>query len=359
MAGEAGRRALVIIPLTGRECSQVLNQAAQVGQFVASGGICDLVEWRLDLLGAATEELLAQITAGVPQVIATAGVPVLATYRTRAEGGEGDPHGWEAYNRAAIEGGAQLVDVELTHADLPLALEIACGADTIVLSKHLFSGNGEETGAAVEQLRQGIAHLFDDPQDSDPQAARAAGADPLPATAGLSSALRRQLRSKVVAKLAVMVQDADGFAVVQDQLRRHPLPVTHTAVRGQLAAVTATNWGIARADVMAGTQAPSTVKSPNPAADMATATAASSPGAADLLTEPTAPANFKLDPPTALAGGIMITMGPAGKLGRTHPRTLGSCATFAALAGKASAPGQIDANELTALDKETGCLSLS
>ncbi len=374
MAGENNCRALVIIPLTGRECSEVLAQAQQVGRFVASGGLCDLVEWRLDLLSPVTEGLLAQVSEVAAKVMAAAGVPLLATYRTEVEGGEGDPQLWEEFTVAALGGGAQLVDVEVTHPQLPQALAAVAGASAIVLSKHQFTGNGEGVAAAVEELRRGVDNLFDGPRHAGDT-----GTVIPSATEHMSQAQRREIASKVVSKLAVMVQDASGFAAVQDQLCRHPLPVTHTAVRGQLEAVPATEWGVARTDALASSQASNGAENPrssahlphaavatDAAADISLAganTAVSScfdlPHARSVKLDLPHARSVKLDLPDALAGGIMITMGPAGKPGRTHPQTLGSCATFAALAGQASAPGQVDASELTALDNETGCLSLN
>lgn len=129
----------VIVPLTARSTAELLEQAAPV---VAAAP--DLVEWRVDHLLAGGADLDAVVAAGRALMGALAGLPLLATIRTGAEGGELPMPGDEylAVYRALLGAGvADLLDVELMHALAPEVIAAAHDAHVpVVASNHDFDG---------------------------------------------------------------------------------------------------------------------------------------------------------------------------------------------------------------------------
>lgn len=301
MVGERARRALVIIPLTGKDLAQTHNQVRGIADFIAGGGICDLVEWRLDQL--APHQLgSCGIERHLAAIREAAGVPLLATYRTRSEGGDGDPERWQEATLAAVEGGADLVDVELPFALATDVLDQVRGASAAVVSKHFFNPDSPPTQleAAVKSLRE--------------------------VTAG---------RANIIAKLAVMAATPAALGQFARQLKDTPLPVSlRTQGEGEMVEVPRNRWGYADGESTTRAAITRTLQG-------TTGTPADGTEIAE-----------------ALAGGITIAMGEAGRESRIYPGRFRSCATFATLAGKASAPGQVEAAELTAQHRRQRCLRL-
>lgn len=102
----------------------------------------DLIEWRIDAHREPHGDL--DIQAAV-EVLAQVGLPVLATYRSAAEGGNGsfDDDAYRALVFALLEARVGAIDIELTRARL-LALEVGAAARevgvVIVGSSHDFTG---------------------------------------------------------------------------------------------------------------------------------------------------------------------------------------------------------------------------
>lgn len=129
----------VIVPLTARTAADLLTEAAPV---VAAAP--DLVEWRVDHLLAGGADLPTVVAAGRALVDVLAGLPLLATIRTGAEGGElplpGDDY--LTVYRALLDAGLpDLVDVELMHAVAEPVIAAAHEAGVpVIASNHDFDG---------------------------------------------------------------------------------------------------------------------------------------------------------------------------------------------------------------------------
>ncbi|MDO5048910.1 MAG: type I 3-dehydroquinate dehydratase [Actinomycetaceae bacterium] len=126
----AGRSAL-IVPITGANASQIASRARAIERSAA-----DIVEWRVDGLGS----LDTAIIQGALQVLRReTSRPILATYRTRVQGGEGNPTDSLRVAKVVLEAGVDALDIEETD---PNADEIAAlvyeGGAVPVLSVHDF-----------------------------------------------------------------------------------------------------------------------------------------------------------------------------------------------------------------------------
>ncbi|MEV7972517.1 type I 3-dehydroquinate dehydratase [Cellulomonas sp. NPDC089187] len=144
----------VIVPLTARSHDELLHQAAPV---VAARP--DLIEWRVDHLMAGGADVTAVVEAGRALVEALGGLPLLATIRTGAEGGELPMPGEEylAIYRALLDARVpDLLDVELMHAtaDQTIALAHAAGVP-VIASNHDFDGTPEQ--AEIERRLMAMA----------------------------------------------------------------------------------------------------------------------------------------------------------------------------------------------------------
>lgn len=106
-----------------------------------------IVELRLDLLEG----------IDVGSAVSGSHLPVLATVRSQAEGGRGpnDPQARKAMLKAAVEGGAHLVDLEWAR-DLRLINELGLPAERIVLSCH-------DTNGTPDNLSEMVAALLAEP----------------------------------------------------------------------------------------------------------------------------------------------------------------------------------------------------
>ncbi|MEN8163283.1 MAG: type I 3-dehydroquinate dehydratase [Acidobacteriota bacterium] len=107
----------------------------------------DVVELRLDLLPA----------ADVATAVASTPLPVLATLRSKAEGGQGpdDPGDRGSILRRAVEGGAHLVDLEWAR-DRNLIHELGLPPERVVLSWH-------DTERTPENLTEIAAAMLAEP----------------------------------------------------------------------------------------------------------------------------------------------------------------------------------------------------
>lgn len=100
----------ICVPIVAKTIEEIREQAGQL-----QGLTYDLVEWRADWYEALGIEggISAGLTALREQLPE---IPVIFTIRTRSEGGEVALLGadYAAYNRAALEAGADLIDVEFS-----------------------------------------------------------------------------------------------------------------------------------------------------------------------------------------------------------------------------------------------------
>ena len=81
----------IIAPITGRTPQALADEIAALDAHPLDAHPLDLVEWRIDPLLGALEDLATAATAiesAWEQAVSQSPVPVLATIRTSAEGGE-------------------------------------------------------------------------------------------------------------------------------------------------------------------------------------------------------------------------------------------------------------------------------
>lgn len=149
-----GRPALCV-PLTGRTADDVVALASGL-----PAGVADVVELRLDHLTAAgdPERVVAAVRA--VRAVLPDDVPVLATFRTEAEGGERhlDPDAYgDLLQRVVASGAADAVDVEqFTRPDVLEAVVDAAHAAglVVVTSSHDFDGTPERSEIVSRLLQQ-------------------------------------------------------------------------------------------------------------------------------------------------------------------------------------------------------------
>ena len=138
------------VPLTGADPNALLQQAER------ARAVADIAEWRADYFTAgdlctAVPRMMAQLRGALGDM------PLLFTYRTKPEGGNGDVPD-DAYSAicaaAAKSGEADLLDIEYSRG-AALCGELAkmargAGARTVI-SRHDFSGTAPED-ALLEQF---------------------------------------------------------------------------------------------------------------------------------------------------------------------------------------------------------------
>jgi 3-dehydroquinate dehydratase, type I len=132
----------IIVPVTGTDVDELRAQCLAL-----QGHPVDLVEWRVDQLGAAGESVKHAVEEALAVVLQQAGLPVLATVRTVHEGGAadlGDP-GYAEVVGLLARCGADAVDVEYRRADAESIIEGAhlAGA-AVIASNHDFGGTPPE-----------------------------------------------------------------------------------------------------------------------------------------------------------------------------------------------------------------------
>lgn len=125
-------RPKVIVPLTGATADELVEQAAAV---VAAAP--DLVEWRIDLL----DDTAQAVAVGHRLRAALGELPLLATIRTSAEGGQATVTDTEYVDlyRAVLDAGlADLIDVEVMRgADAVRTLvDLAHAASVVVVASN-------------------------------------------------------------------------------------------------------------------------------------------------------------------------------------------------------------------------------
>ncbi|PWD49708.1 type I 3-dehydroquinate dehydratase [Serinibacter arcticus] len=145
-------RPAVVVPLAGADADAVLAHAREVA---ASGA--DVAEWRLDTWGAHDGEGALEMLPALRSALGS--LPVLATYRSLAEGGPGglDDAGYTALLLALVAARVEGVDVELSRPDaVATAITTAArDAGTVVVgSSHDFAGtpSTDRLGAILDSL---------------------------------------------------------------------------------------------------------------------------------------------------------------------------------------------------------------
>lgn len=131
-------RTAVIVPLTGATEAQLLDQAQSAGEHRLAGRI-DLIEWRVDLLhdNSRSPEQLIELAARVRSEAGDR--PLLATVRTRAEGGSADVDDSQYLDlvRALSSSPAvDAVDVEHRRTTAASAVQAAQSAGTTAIASH-------------------------------------------------------------------------------------------------------------------------------------------------------------------------------------------------------------------------------
>ena len=129
----------ICVPITGRTEEEILAQAEQTAEAKP-----DLVEWRADLFeGAGDPSKVRSMFVGISKILQEE--PLLFTYRSRQEGGEGEASD-EAYagilRDAANCREPVLIDMEIRHAEIDaaeLAAELQHHGKIVIASAHDFS----------------------------------------------------------------------------------------------------------------------------------------------------------------------------------------------------------------------------
>lgn len=131
-------RPAVIVPLTGADRTSLLRQAQSLGSSPAAAGI-DLVEWRVDLLSdlPGDEADLRDLVAALRERLGPR--PLLATVRTRAEGGQADLEGTayrDLITALVRTGSVDAVDVEHRRSTAREAVRSAQQRGLTVVASH-------------------------------------------------------------------------------------------------------------------------------------------------------------------------------------------------------------------------------
>ncbi|MDT3767492.1 type I 3-dehydroquinate dehydratase [Gleimia hominis] len=138
-------RPAMICPLQGENASQLVSRARKIEISPA-----DVVEWRVDTLA----ERDPGVVRGAAQVVRReVQRPLIATFRSTGEGGQGDPaDSQRVYETVAPI--ADALDVEYSHAARPELLELAYSHEAVpVLSYHNFE-RAESADALLDRLER-------------------------------------------------------------------------------------------------------------------------------------------------------------------------------------------------------------
>ena len=144
-----GERAAVIVPLMGKNTSELAHKARTV-----AGSGADLVEWRVDHLS----DISNPVITGCAQVLRReVSLPILATFRTEGQGGRGEVADYERVALAVLEAkAADLLDVEYSLEQPRRVVLSAFEAEApVVLSRHDFrvTPSADEIIASLRQMQ--------------------------------------------------------------------------------------------------------------------------------------------------------------------------------------------------------------
>ncbi len=143
-------RPKIAASITGADRAAVLAQAQALKALPV-----EIAEWRMDCFSSGEE--LTDVLDGLRRVLGP--MPLLATYRTRREGGKGDAAAEEylAVNEAVLAaGGVDLLDVELFSGEETVSRLIAAAhraGVAVVASSHDFEKTPEK-GEMLRRLRR-------------------------------------------------------------------------------------------------------------------------------------------------------------------------------------------------------------
>lgn len=158
--------AAIIVPVMGRNAAELAGKARAL-----KGRGVDLVEWRIDYLS----DTSTPVVVGCAKVLRREiGTPILATYRTREQGGRGAATDTRRVADAILSAGlADLIDVEYEAA---MSREIVCQAYQVgivpVLSFHDFARtpNADGVFAQLQRMQERLIAWFEaESGELDPQ----------------------------------------------------------------------------------------------------------------------------------------------------------------------------------------------
>ncbi|WP_297556632.1 type I 3-dehydroquinate dehydratase [uncultured Actinomyces sp.] len=170
-----GDRAAIIVPLMGKNASELAQEARAVADSAA-----DLIEWRVDHLS----DISNPVIAGCAQVLRReVNLPILATFRTEQQGGRGKAADFERVASAVLgAGAADLLDVECgLEQRRRVALNAFAAGVPVVLSNHDFisTPGPDEIVAGLRQMQgellEWIEHFVSEADDDVAVRVRAAG----------------------------------------------------------------------------------------------------------------------------------------------------------------------------------------
>lgn len=152
-----GDRAAIIVPLMGKNASEL----AQEARAVADSG-ADLVEWRIDHLS----DISNPVIAGCAQVLRReVDLPILATFRTEEQGGRGTVADYERVALAVLEAeAADLLDVEYgLEQRRRVALSAFEAGVPVVISNHDFGATpgADEVVASLRHMQGELLEWFE------------------------------------------------------------------------------------------------------------------------------------------------------------------------------------------------------
>lgn len=138
-----------IVPITGANASEIASAAREIESSAAN-----LVEWRVDHL----DSLESPMIQGALQVLKRETTrPILATFRTKMQGGQGNPSESLRIAKVILEAGVDALDIEDTDPAADEIAELAYSHAAVpVLSVHDFAGT-----PGVEALLKKLNELQD------------------------------------------------------------------------------------------------------------------------------------------------------------------------------------------------------
>lgn len=152
-----GDRAAIIVPLMGKNASELAQEARAV-----AGSGADLVEWWVDHLS----DIANPVIAGCAQVLRReVDLPILATFRTEEQGGRGAVADYERVALALLEAeAADLLNVECGLAQRRrVALSAFDAGVPVVLSNHDFGAmpGADEVVTSLRQMQGELLEWFE------------------------------------------------------------------------------------------------------------------------------------------------------------------------------------------------------